>query len=154
MKGNEKILEKLNDILSDELTAVNQYMVHAEMSEDWGYGRLAEVVEKRAIMEMKHAEPIIARILFLEGIPVVSTLNPMHIGDNVEKQLKNDLAEELEAIKVYSESITLCAQKGDYGTQELLKSILSDEEGHLDWIEEQLDQISQMSIQVYLSTKG
>ena len=150
MKGNEKILATLNDLLADELTAINQYMVHSEMCEDWGYGRLHEAIEARAIQEMKHAESLIGRILFLEGVPVVSNLKKISIGAEVEPQLKNDLDAELGAVKAYNAGIRLAVEVGDNGTRELLESILKDEEDHVDWLEAQLDQISQMSIQNYL----
>lgn len=151
MKGNEKILEKLNDLLADELTAINQYMVHSEMDADWGFDRLHESVEKRAIDEMKHAESLIGRILFLEGIPIVSTLKAIHIGDKVEKQLDNDWQSEFEAIQAYNESIKLACSVNDHGTEQILKSILKDEEDHIDWLESQKDQIEQIGIQNYLA---
>ena len=150
MKGNEKILAKLNELLADELTAINQYMVHSEMCADWGYGELHEAIEKRAIQEMGHAEQLIGRILFLEGIPVVSSLNAIHIGASVEKQLKNDWDAEEGAIKAYNEGIRLAVDVMDNGSRELLESILKDEEEHIDWIETQLELIEQMSIQNYL----
>jgi bacterioferritin len=151
MKGNEKILAKLNDLLSDELTAVNQYMVHAEMDDNWAYSRLAEAVEKRAIDEMKHAEKLIARILFLEGTPVVSHLKDIHIGAEVEKQVNNDWDAEFGAIKSYNDGIKLASDMADNGTEQLLKSILKDEEDHIDWLEAQQDQIKQIGIQNYLA---
>ena len=154
MKGNEQIFALLNSRLAEELTAVNQYIVHSEMCANWGYDKLHDAVEKRAITEMKHAEKIISRLLFLEGIPIVSVLNPLYIGDNVEKQLHNDLIAEHDAVKVYADSIKQSAEIGDYGTYELFKSILVDEEDHVDWIEEQLDQIKQMGIQIYLSDQA
>lgn len=150
MKGNTELLEKLNTLLADELTAINQYVVHGEMDGDWGYERLHEVVEKRAIDEMKHAETLIERILFLEGMPIVSELNKLHIGDSVEKQFKNDWEDEMEAINAYNEGIKLAREVGDNGTEQLLKKILSDEEAHLDWLESQQDQIEQIGISVYL----
>jgi len=150
MKGNEKIIKTLNTLLADELTAISQYMVHSEMCDNWGYERLHKVVEKRAIDEMKHAEKLIARILFLEGQPVVSRLKEMHIGPDVEKQLKNDWNAEAGAIKAYNAGIRLAAELGDNGSRELLESILKDEEVHIDWLEAQLDQVSQMGIQNYL----
>jgi bacterioferritin len=150
MKGNEKIIERLNARLADELTAISQYMVHAEMCEDWGYEKLHEAVEKRAITEMKHAEKLIARILFLEGLPIVSELNQMHIGADVEAQLKSDWQAEHDAIQEYNADIRAAAEYGDNGTHQLLKSILVDEEEHIDWIETQLGQIAQMGIQNYL----
>ena len=150
MKGNEKVLAVLNDLLADELTAINQYMVHAEMADDWGYEKLAEAVEKRAIEEMKHAETLIGRLLFLEGVPVVSNLKAIHIGDIVEKQLKNDRTSEAEAIDAYNKALRLASDVGDNGTHELLKKILLDEESHIDWLEAQLEQINQIGIQNYL----
>jgi len=150
MKGNDKIIEKLNALLADELTAVNEYMVHSEMCANWGYERLHKAIEKRAIDEMKHAEKHIGRIIFLEGMPIVSNLNKITIGPDVEAQLKNDWAAEEGAIKSYNEGIRLAVEVGDNGTRELLESILKDEEDHIDWIEAQLDQIKQMGIQNYL----
>jgi bacterioferritin len=151
MKGNEKLLAKLNDLLSDELTAVNQYMVHAEMDDNWAYTRLAESVEKRAIDEMKHAESLISRILFLEGIPVVSSLKKITIGDVVEKQINNDWDAEFGAIQSYNDGIKIARSVDDNGTEQLLKSILKDEEAHIDWLEAQQDQIKQVGIQNYLA---
>jgi bacterioferritin len=150
MKGNEKIIGLLNGFLADELTAINQYIVHSEMCVNWGYGKLHDKIEKRAIDEMKHAEKLIARILFLEGIPVVSNLKKVNIGATVDAQLKNDLAGETEAIKGYNEGISLCLELGDNGTRELIDANLHDEEDHLDWLESQLDQINQMGLQNYL----
>ena len=150
MKGNAKVIDKINFLLADELTAVSQYMVHSEMCANWGYNKLAEAIEKRAIEEMKHAEKHIARILFLEGQPIVSNLNPMHIGPDVLTILKNDHAAEEGAILEYNKGIQLCTQEGDNGTREILEDILGDEEAHIDWIEAQLDQIAQMGIQNYL----
>ena len=150
MKGNEKVIAKINDLLSDEITAVSQYMVHAEMADNWGFKKLADAVEKRAVDEMKHAEKLIGRILFLEGRPIVSNLKEMHIGAEVEPQLKNDHNAEDGAIKSYNDGIKLCADLADNGTKELLDKILQDEEAHIDWIEAQMDQIARMGIQNYL----
>jgi bacterioferritin len=150
MKGNERIVGTLNDLLADELTAINQYMVHSEMCANWGYERLHRAAEKRAIDEMKHAEKLIARILFLEGRPVVSNLREINIGADVEAQHKVDWNAENDAIKAYNEGIKLAAEVGDNGTRKLLESILKDEEDHIDWLEVQLDQIKQMGIQNYL----
>ncbi len=151
MKGNETILQALNYMLADELAAINQYMVHAEMDDNWGYGKLNTAVEQRAIDEMHHAEKLIARILFLEGKPIVSELHKIHIGEDVEKQLKYDWESEQSAIKMYNDGIRQTFELGDSGTRELLIEILEDEEKHIDWIEAQLDQIKQMGLQVYLS---
>jgi bacterioferritin len=125
-------------------------MVHSEMCANWGYDKLHQTVEKRAIGEMKHAEKLIARILFLEGQPVVSTLNKMEVGATVEAQIKHDLAAEAGAIQAYNDGIRLCLELGDNGSRELIEDNLEDEEEHLDWLETQLDQINQMSLQNYL----
>jgi bacterioferritin len=151
MKGQPKVIEELNARLAEELTAVNQYIVHAEMCENWGYDRLHGLAQKRAIDEMKHAEKLIARILFLEGMPIVSKLNGISIGSDVEKQHKNDCNAEADAIKAYNGSIKVAVEQGDNGTRELFESILKDEEDHIDFLESQLDQIKQMGIQNYLS---
>ena len=150
MKGNEQIITLLNELLADELTAINQYMIHSEMCANWGYQKLHEITEKRAIVEMKHAEKLIGRLLFLEGQPTVSQLNTIHIGPTVEAQLKRDLDAEADAIKSYNAGIRLCLEAGDNGSRELIEDILEDEEEHLDWLEAQLDQVSQMSLQNYL----
>jgi bacterioferritin len=150
MKGNDRIIARLNDLLADELTAINQYMVQSEMCDNWGYEKLHKAFEKRAVDEMKHAERLIARVLFLEGTPIVSKLNKINIGAEVETQHANDLKSEQGAIQAYNESINLAVQVGDNGTRELLEHILKDEEVHIDWIEAQLDQIRQMGIQNYL----
>lgn len=150
MKGNENVLRTLNDLLADELTAINQYMVHSEMCENWGYRRLHKAVEKRAIDEMKHAEKLIARILFLEGTPIVSRLKEIRIGPDIESQFRNDRTAEEGAIRAYNAGIRQAAELGDNGTRELLETILKDEEAHIDWIETQLDQIQQIGVQSYL----
>jgi len=151
MKGNVQVIEKLNFLLADELTAVSQYMVQAEMCANWGYKHLAEAIEKRAVDEMKHAEKHISRIIFLEEKPIVSELNQIHIGEAVEAFHKNDWEAESGAIHAYNDAIQLTVKVGDNGTREMLESILKDEEDHIDWIEAQLDQIKQMGLQVYLS---
>ncbi|MCE7918142.1 MAG: bacterioferritin [Anaerolineae bacterium] len=150
MKGNEKIIALLNEFLADELTAISQYIVHSEMCANWGYEKLHDKSEKRAIDEMKHAEKLISRILFLEGIPIVSNLKKMNIGSTVEEQLRNDLAAEIAAARDYNEGIRLCLELGDNGSRELIDANLKDEEEHLDWLETQLDQIGQMGLQNYL----
>src|SRR5512136_880863 len=147
MRGNDQILGKLNELLADELTAINQYMVHSEMCDNWGYERLHKMIEKRAIDEMKHAEKLIARILFLDGRPIVSDLNKVHIGAEVPKMHENDRAAEEMAIKNYNESIRLAAEVGDNGTRDMLTAILKEEEEHIDTLEAQLDQIKQIGIQ-------
>ena len=150
MKGKEKVIDMLNFLLADELTAINQYMVHSEMCDNWGYEKLHEKIEKRAIDEMKHAEKLIARILFLEGRPIVSNLNNINIGGEVPAQLQNDWSAEEGAIKNYNDGIRLAVELGDNGSRELMESILKDEEDHIDWIEAQLDEIKQMGVATYL----
>lgn len=151
MKGNVKLLETLNNLLIEELTAVNQYMLHGEMCENWGYKGLHEIVRKRAFTEMKHAETLIERILFLEGSPTVSVLKQMHIGNDVETQLKNDLALEDSAIRLYNDAIQEAVELADNGTREILETILKAEEEHIDILEKQLQQIQQLGIQHFLS---
>lgn len=150
MKGHQQMIDKLNEILASELSAINQYMVHSEMCEDWGFGSLHEDVEGRAIMEMKHAEQLIGRILFLEGDPIVSDLDEILIGQKVESQIENDLQAELRAVRIYNEGIRLAVELDDNGTRELLESILTDEEEHVDWLEAQQDLIEQMGLSEYL----
>jgi bacterioferritin len=150
MKGNAKIIASLNNLLSDELTAINQYIVHSEMCADWGYEKLHEAAEKRAIQEMKHAESLIGRIIFLEGTPIVSNLKQIHIGADVATQHRNDAQAETEAVAAYNDAIRLAVELSDNGTRELLESTLKDEEVHLDWLEAQLMQIEHMGIQTYL----
>ena len=152
MKGDAKVLTTLNDLLKDELTAINQYMVHGEMCHQWGYQKLHEHFEKRAMMEMKHAEKLIARIIFLEGKPVVSDLGKITIGQEVPKQFANDLALEMGAVKKYNQAIQVCGDVPDFATREILEGILSDEDKHVDEIEEKRDQIDQMGLQMFLST--
>jgi bacterioferritin len=151
MKGNEKLIAVLNDRLREELTAINQYIVHAEECENWGYGRLAEVIKARAITEMRHAEALIERILFLKGRPIVSELNSVHIGEDVSKIHENDIQAEYEADRAYNETIKLAQEVGDNATKVLLEGILKDEEDHIDWLEAQLDQIAQMGLENYLT---
>jgi bacterioferritin len=153
MKGNAKLIETLNSLLADELTAINQYMVHSEMAANWGYGKLHEHFEKRAIDEMKHAEKLIGRILFLEGLPVVTNLRKISIGADVTKQLGNDLASEMDAVKACNEAIRLAGEVPDFATREVLEGILNDEDRHVDDIEELRDQIAQMTLPIFLTTK-
>jgi len=153
MKGNEKLLATLNGLLADELTAINQYMVHSEMCDDWGYEKLHKHFEKRAIDEMKHAEKLIGRILFLEGIPIVSSLNKIAIGATVPKQLENDRVAEMGAIKAYNEAIILAGEVKDYATRDVLQEILNEEDAHVDGIEALQNQVEQMTLQVFLTTQ-
>jgi bacterioferritin len=153
MKGNPKLIKTLNSLLADELTAINQYMVHSEICAGWGYEKLHKLVEKRAIVEMKHAEKLIGRILFLEGIPIVSDLRKMHIGADIPKQLANDHTAEATAIAAYNEGIKLAGEVNDFATREVLEHILTDEDQHIDEIEELQDQISHMTLPVFLTTQ-
>ncbi|MGD0077951.1 MAG: bacterioferritin [Sedimentisphaerales bacterium] len=151
MKGNAQLLKALNGLLADELAAINQYMVHAEMVENWGYMKLGKMIQTRAVTEMKHAEKLIGRILFLEGVPIVNKLNDIHIGAGVPKQFENDHFAEMGAVKSYNAAIKLAADVSDNATKELLDSILKDEDAHVDEIEAQQDQIKQMGLPQYLS---
>jgi bacterioferritin len=153
MKSDPKVIEVLNGLLADELTAVNQYMVHAEMCDNWGYGKLAKSIEKRAVEEMKHAEKLIGRILFLEGTPVVSKYNAIHIGADVPKMYTNDHKAEEGAIKSYNSGIVVCGDAKDYATRDILEAILKDEDAHIDNIESVQDEIVQIGVQVFLSTQ-
>ena len=153
MKGNEKVIETLNALLADELTAINQYIVHSEMCANWGYERLHKAIEERAITEMKHAEKLIERILFLEGNPIVSKLNEVSIGPDVETQHRNDWTAEEAAVKAYNEGIRLATEVGDNGTRELLEAILKDEEEHIDWLETQFSLIGNIGVERYMQSK-
>lgn len=153
MKGDPKVIEQLNARLSEELAAISQYMVHSEMAEDWGYRKLHETVEKRAIDEMKHAEKLIGRILFLEGKPIVSNLAKIVIGEDIPQQIQNDTKGEADAIQAYNKTIQLAAAAGDNGTKELLDSILQDEEAHIDLLESQAGQIEQMGLENFLNSQ-
>ncbi|HNY12583.1 MAG TPA: bacterioferritin [Candidatus Wallbacteria bacterium] len=153
MKGNKKLIDALNNLLANELTAISQYIVHAEMADNWGYEKLHNHFEKRAIEEMKHAEKLIARVIFLEGLPIVSELHKINIGSDVPKQLMNDHAAEEIAIKGYNEAIVLAGTVGDFATREILESILNDEDRHIDKIEELQDQIGHMTLGIFLTTQ-
>jgi bacterioferritin len=154
MQGNQKVIDALNELLAEELTAINQYMVHSEMCDNWGYERLHTTIEKTAIDEMKHAEKLIARILFLDGRPIVSKLSTINIGGDVKGMIDNDAAAELHAVEMYNVAIRLCHELRDGGTRELLEDILEDEERHLDWRETQRDQIAQMGLENYLNIQA
>jgi bacterioferritin len=151
MQGDARVIEELNARLAEELTAINQYFVHAEMCEDWHYGRLAAAIKKRSITEMKHAEKLIERVLYLDGRPIVNHLNEVHVGALVPDMHSNDLAAELAGVKAYNASIRVCVEARDEGTKEMLESILVDEEEHVDWLEAQITQIEQMGREVYLA---
>ena len=154
MKGNQKLINVLNDLLADELTAINQYMVHAEMCDNWGYEKLHKAIEKQAIDEMHHAELLIQRIIFLEGMPVVSKLNKINVGKSVKDMIYNDQDAEVDAIKAYNAAVKLAREVSDQATVDLLSKILNMEEGHVDWAEMQRDQIEQMGLQNYLASQS
>ena len=151
MKGKPEVLKVLQDMLEEELGALNQYFLHSEMCENWGYEVLSKRVKKLSINEMKHAEELIERMLFLEGTPNLSELPKLSIGKDVKQQLENDLALELGAVTDYNEAIAACRKAGDNGTADFLKGILADEEGHVDFFEEQLGLIDQLGVQNYLA---
>lgn len=153
MKGNEKLITVLNSLLADELTAINQYMVHSEMCENWGYGKLHAAIRKQAMDEMFHAEWLIERIIFLDGAPTVSVLNPMKIGKTVLEMIKNDNGDELKAVNAYNAAIKLGREVDDQGSVDLLTKILKMEEGHVDWAEKQRAQVDQMGLENYLESQ-
>ena len=154
MKGNKKLLTALNSLLADELTAINQYMVHSEMCANWGYGKLHTAIRKQAMDEMHHAEWLIERIIFLDGAPTVSNLNKIMIGKTVSEMINNDKGGEVDAIHAYNDAIKLAREVDDQGTVDLFTMILKMEEGHEDWAEMQREQIEQMGLENYLSNQG
>lgn len=151
MKGDPKVIAVLSEVLKAELTAINQYFLHAEMCENWGYKKLASYTKKESIDEMKHAEKLMERILYLDGTPNMSDYFKIVIGRTVPEQFKNDLQVEYEAVKRLNEGVELCRQVGDNGSRDLLQHILEDEEHHIDWLEAQLHAIEEMGVQNYLS---
>ena len=151
MKGDARVIAVLNDVLTNELTAINQYFLHARLCENWGYERLWKKVRAESIDEMQHADKVIQRILYLEGHPNLQKLGKLEIGETVAEQLKSDLALEKRAIPVLNAGIALCRDRGDNGTAELLEEILVDEEEHADWLEAQLTLVEQVGIQNYLA---
>jgi len=151
MKGDPKVIALLNELLKAELTAINQYFLHAEMCENWGYERLAKLIKKESIEEMTHAEKLMERILYLDGTPNMTDYFKINIGATVEAQIKNDLQLEYDAVKRLNEGIKLCVAAGDNGSRDLAQKILDDEEHHIDWLEGQLHAISEMGIANYLA---
>jgi bacterioferritin len=151
VKGDAKVIAVLNEVLKAELTAINQYFLHAEMCANWGYYRLAGFVRKESIEEMVHAEKLMEHILFLDGTPNMSDYFKINIGQAVPQQFKNDLQVEYDAVKRLNDGIALCRQQGDNGSRELLDEILQDEEHHIDWLEAQLHAIEEMGVQNYLT---
>ena len=150
MKGKPEVLEILAKMLKEELGALNQYILHAEMQENWGYKKLSESVKKQSIGEMKHAEKLIERMLFLEGMPDLNDLPRLNIGKNVKQQLENDLALEKSAVAEYNEAIASSQKAGDHGSAELLRELLGDEEEHVDFLETQLGLIKEVGLENYL----
>ncbi len=151
MKGSAKVIKLLNEVLKAELTAINQYFLHAEMCENWGYHTLGKYTKKEAIEEMRHAEALIERILFLDSLPNLAALFPLQIGHDVKAQFENDLALELQAVKRLNRAVKAGVEAADNASRELFEKILIDEEEHVDWLEAQLGMIEEMGIGVYLS---
>ena len=147
MKGNKDLITVLNSLLADELTAINQYMVHSEMCENWGYSKLHKAIRSQAMDEMHHAEWLIERIIFFDGAPTVTKLNSIKIGKTVSEMISNDNGDELDAIHAYNNAIKLAGAIDDQGTVDLLTKILKMEEGHVDWAEIQREQIEQMGME-------
>src|SRR5664279_523885 len=150
MKGNPKVLEQLNQALREELTAINQYFVHAEMCENWGYEKLSKYIKKQSIDEMKHAEKLMERILFLDGTPSMEPL-ALKIGGSVKAQLNADLALEIAAVAMYNEAIQIAVDNKDNGSRDLFVQLLKDEEEHVDWLEAQEHLIKELGYERYLS---
>jgi bacterioferritin len=150
MKGSAKVIDELNKALQEELTAINQYFLHAEMCENWGYERLSEYIKKQSIGEMKHAEALIERILFLDGTPSMKPLD-LPIGGNVQGMLQSDLDLELSAVKQYNAAIQVAVAEKDNGSRDLFVDLLKDEEDHVDWLEAQIHQIKELGYERYLT---
>ncbi len=151
MQGNHEVIEALNDVLSAELTAINQYFVHSKMCENWGYRRLASKKREESIGEMKDADEIIERILYFDGVPNMQRMNPVRVGEDPVEQHRLDLAVEVEAIERLNKGIALCRNKADNGTRELLESILKGEEDSADWLEAQLHLVDEVGKERYLA---
>jgi bacterioferritin len=151
MKGNAKVLGALNQALKEELTAINQYFLHAEMCENWHYSRLGDHIQKQSIDEMKHAEKLVERILFLDGTPNLTELMHLNVGQNVKDQLASDLKLEIEAVAAYNHYIQIARDEHDNASRELFEQLLKDEEDHVDWLEAQLYQIKEIGYERYLS---
>ncbi|HYC00968.1 MAG TPA: bacterioferritin [Candidatus Limnocylindrales bacterium] len=151
MKGNDKVIELLNNLLTHELTSINQYFIHARMCENWGYQRLWKKIRAESIDEMKHADELIARILYLDGIPNLQRLGTLNVGQSVPEQLENDLEVEKVAVGMLNEGIELCRSVGDNGSRELLEDLLVAEEEHANWLEAQLNLINQVGVENYLT---
>ncbi|HYO81006.1 MAG TPA: bacterioferritin [Bryobacteraceae bacterium] len=151
MKGNEQVIALLNDVLKAELTAINQYFLHAEMCENWGYHKLSSIGRKESIEEMRHAEVLMERILYLDGTPTMDQLFPLRIGKNVKEQIQNDLQLEYDAVARLNKGVQICMDANDNGSRELITRILQDEEHHVDYLEAQLHAIQEIGIENYLT---
>jgi bacterioferritin len=151
MHGNPKVIAVLNEALKEELTAINQYFLHAEMCENWHYEKLGSFIKKQSIDEMKHAEELIERLLFLDATPSMTDPMTINIGKNVKEQLESDLKLEVSAVAMYNHAIKIARDEGDNGSRELLERLVKDEEEHVDWLEAQLHQIKEMGYERYLS---
>jgi bacterioferritin len=151
MQGNPKVIAELNSALKEELTAINQYFLHAEMCENWKYSKLGDFIKKQSIDEMKHAEVLIERILFLDATPNLTELMQLSVGKNVREQLESDLKLEIGAVAQYNAAIKVATDAGDNASRELFERLLKDEESHVDWLEAQLHQIKEIGYERYLS---
>jgi bacterioferritin len=151
MRGNPKVVDALNEALKEELTAISQYFLHAEMCENWHYDKLGSYIKKQSIDEMKHAEELIERILFLDATPNMTELGKMTIGKNVREQLESDLKLEVEAVGMYNRAVRIARDEGDNASRELFERLLKDEEEHVDWLEAQVHQINELGYERYLS---
>jgi bacterioferritin len=151
MQGNPKVIALLNEALKEELTAINQYFLHAEMCENWHYSKLGNFIKKQSIDEMKHAETLIERILFLDGTPTLNEAMQLTIGKNVREQLASDLKLEVEAVAMYNRAVKVSREEGDNASRELFERLLKDEEAHVDWLEAQLYQIQELGYERYLT---
>jgi bacterioferritin len=150
MKGNPKVILELNKALREELTAINQYFLHAEMCENWGYNKLSDYIKKQSIGEMRHAESLIERILFLDGVPQMEPLK-LTVGASVQQVIASDLKLELGAVAQYNAAVRIATELGDNGSRDLLVALLKDEEGHVDWLEAQMHQIKELGYERYLT---
>lgn len=151
MKGNPKVITALNEALKEELSAISQYFLHAEMCENWHYGKLGDYIRKQSIDEMKHAEVLIERILFLDGVPKMNELMHLNIGETVKEQLESDLKLEVNAVGMYNRFVATAREEGDNASRELFERLLKDEEAHVDWLEAQMHQIKEIGYERYLS---